>query len=158
MKKFPHAASMRLCSKFFSTTESPFHGPSGSLSQGSRRGGPKNKGDENMTKPEIEMIARLLQAETQKIPIYQGPGLPTLRKLAEKGIAEQRERRTPFPPFGFATVKGWGLTKKFLDDNFERCSCGWFATKGQPCDNPEMSRCSTKVKYGKYNRKTKRYE
>jgi hypothetical protein len=27
----------------FSTTESPFHGSSGSLSQGSRRGGPKNK-------------------------------------------------------------------------------------------------------------------
>ena len=118
----------------------------------------ENKGNGYMTKPEIEMIARLLQAETQNIPIYQGPGLSALRKLAEKGIAEPREHKTPFPPFGFSIFKGWGLTKKFLDDNFERCSCGWFAAKGQPCDNPEMSRCSTKIKYGKYNRKTKRYE
>jgi len=28
----------------------------------------------------------------------------------------------------------------------------------KPCNNPNTSRCSTKVKYGKYNRKTKRYE
>lgn len=43
-------------------------------------------------------------------------------------------------------------------DCWERCSCGWMAEKGKPCDNPEASRCSTKVKHGKYNRKTKRYE
>ena len=109
-----------------------------------------------MTKDEI--IARLLYAEKQDIPIYQGGGLPILRKLAEKGIAEQREYKVSVSHFGTMTVKGWGLTKKFLDDNFERCSCGWFAAKGEPCDNPEMSRCSTKIKYGKYNRKTKRYE
>lgn len=40
----------------------------------------------------------------------------------------------------------------------ERCSCGWIADKGQPCRNPATARCSTKVKYGKYNRKTRRYE
>ena len=43
-------------------------------------------------------------------------------------------------------------------DCFERCSCGWFADKGKPCGNTETARCSTKVKYGKYNRRTKRYE
>lgn len=142
---------------FFSLRNPPSTGRQGAYRR-VRGGRPEKYGEGYMTKPEIEMIARLLQAETQNIPIYQGPGLSALRKLAEKGIAEQREHRTPFPPFGFATMKGWGLTKKFLDDNFERCSCGWFAAKGQPCDNPEMSRCSTKVKYGKYNRKTKRYE
>jgi hypothetical protein len=41
---------------------------------------------------------------------------------------------------------------------WEKCTCGWFADAGKPCRNPETGRCSTKVKYGKYNRKTKRYE
>lgn len=43
-------------------------------------------------------------------------------------------------------------------DCWEWCSCGWYAEKGKPCRNPETRRCSTKVKYGAYNRKTKRYE
>ncbi len=43
-------------------------------------------------------------------------------------------------------------------DCWEQCSCGWTAEKGMPCRNPRTARCSTKVKYGKYNRKTKRYE
>ena len=43
-------------------------------------------------------------------------------------------------------------------DCWERCSCGWMAEKGTPCGNPKTGRCSTKVKYGKYNRKTKRWE
>lgn len=41
---------------------------------------------------------------------------------------------------------------------WEECSCGWTAEKGKPCRNPNTAHCSTKVKYGKYNRKTKRYE
>lgn len=50
-------------------------------------------------------------------------------------------------------------TKGFLKcDCFEQCSCGWITDAGKPCDNPETTRCSTKVKYGTYNRKTKRYE
>lgn len=43
-------------------------------------------------------------------------------------------------------------------DCWESCSCGWTAEKGKPCRNPETKRCSTKLKYGKYNRSTKRYE
>jgi hypothetical protein len=43
-------------------------------------------------------------------------------------------------------------------DCWEECSCGWYADKEKPCGNPNTSRCSTKVKYGKYNRKTKRWE
>lgn len=43
-------------------------------------------------------------------------------------------------------------------DCWERCSCGWFAEKGKPCRNPNTARCTTKLKYGQYNRKTKRYE
>lgn len=43
-------------------------------------------------------------------------------------------------------------------DCWERCSCGWSARKGEPCRNPVTKRCSIKVKYGKYNRSTKRYE
>lgn len=43
-------------------------------------------------------------------------------------------------------------------DCWEKCSCGWSALKGEPCRNPATTRCSTKVKYGKYNRKTRRYE
>lgn len=43
-------------------------------------------------------------------------------------------------------------------DCWERCSCGWSAEKGKPCRNPDTTRCSSKVKYGTYNRKTKRYE
>lgn len=41
---------------------------------------------------------------------------------------------------------------------WEKCSCGWTADAGQQCRNPDTIRCSTKVKYGKWNRKTKRYE
>jgi len=43
-------------------------------------------------------------------------------------------------------------------DCWEKCSCGWFAEKGKPCRNPETRKCSTKVKYGKWNRSTRRYE
>jgi hypothetical protein len=43
-------------------------------------------------------------------------------------------------------------------DCWVRCSCGWSARRGEPCRNPETARCSTKVKYGRYNRRTKRYE
>lgn len=39
-----------------------------------------------------------------------------------------------------------------------RCSCGWSAEAGKPCTNPETTRCSTKVRFGFYNRKTRRYE
>ena len=41
---------------------------------------------------------------------------------------------------------------------WEPCSCGWTAERGKPCHNPNTARCSTKVKHGKYNRRTKRYE
>lgn len=51
-----------------------------------------------------------------------------------------------------------GTKGMFKCDCYEKCSCGWIAESGKPCRNPETARCSTKVKYGKYNRKTKRHE
>lgn len=33
-------------------------------------------------------------------------------------------------------------------DCYEKCSCGWWADKGKPCNNPETTLCSTKIKYG----------
>jgi hypothetical protein len=41
---------------------------------------------------------------------------------------------------------------------WERCSCGITTEAGTPCRNMETRACSTKVKYGKYNRRTRRYE
>ena len=50
-------------------------------------------------------------------------------------------------------------TKGFMKcDCYEKCSCGWIADKRKPCRNPETQRCSSKVNYGTYNPKTKRYE
>jgi hypothetical protein len=43
-------------------------------------------------------------------------------------------------------------------DCWERCSCGWTTEAGKQCRNPDTIRCSTKIKYGKWNRSTKRYE
>lgn len=43
-------------------------------------------------------------------------------------------------------------------DCWTKCSCGWWARKGTPCRNPVTTRCFTKVQFGKYNRRTKRYE
>jgi hypothetical protein len=48
--------------------------------------------------------------------------------------------------------------KAGLCDCWENCSCGYAAEKGKPCSNPRTAKCSTKVKYGQYNRRTKRYE
>ncbi len=62
--------------------------------------------------------------------------------------------------------------KNFIVD---KCSCGWIYPlfpstklegvkrpdgwfKGMPCKNDKFVRCSSKVTFGKYNRKTKRYE
>ena len=33
-------------------------------------------------------------------------------------------------------------------DCWTECSCGWSAEKGQPCNNPATTRCSTKLKFG----------
>lgn len=41
---------------------------------------------------------------------------------------------------------------------WERCSCGWLAESGKQCRNPATIRCSTKIKYGKWNPRTRRYE
>jgi hypothetical protein len=41
---------------------------------------------------------------------------------------------------------------------FERCSCGWLAERGKPCGNPQTRACDTRLRYGKYNRRTKRWE
>jgi hypothetical protein len=30
---------------------------------------------------------------------------------------------------------------------YVQCSCGWIADRGKPCNNPETTRCSTKLKY-----------
>jgi hypothetical protein len=30
---------------------------------------------------------------------------------------------------------------------WEECSCGWSTRRGEPCRNPETTRCSTKLKY-----------
>lgn len=43
-------------------------------------------------------------------------------------------------------------------DCWETCSCWITNLRGEFCRNPETTRCSSKLKYGKYNRKTKRYE
>ena len=43
-------------------------------------------------------------------------------------------------------------------DCWERCTCGWMNPKGEACRNPATRSCSSRVLYGKYNRKTKRYE
>ena len=43
-------------------------------------------------------------------------------------------------------------------DCWERCSCGWTNRPGEFCRNPNTLRCSAKVNYGRYNRKTRRYE
>lgn len=32
-------------------------------------------------------------------------------------------------------------------DCWEKCSCGWMAEKGMPCENPDTKNCSTKLKY-----------
>lgn len=39
---------------------------------------------------------------------------------------------------------------------WEQCSCGWTAEAGRPCCNPDTTMCSTKVKYGVGNGKTRR--
>lgn len=50
-------------------------------------------------------------------------------------------------------------TKGFMVcDCYAKCSCGYLHEKGKPCANPETRRCSSKVQFGKYNRRTKRYE
>lgn len=43
-------------------------------------------------------------------------------------------------------------------DCWEFCTCGYIIEKGKICHNPNTRGCSLKVKYGKYNKKTKRYE
>lgn len=40
-------------------------------------------------------------------------------------------------------------------DCWVRCSCGWYAEKHKPCRNPNTTRCSTKLMYGKRQRKGK---
>ncbi len=37
-------------------------------------------------------------------------------------------------------------------DCWEKCSCGYFAEKGQPCNNPKTTKCSTKLKYASNRR------
>jgi len=37
----------------------------------------------------------------------------------------------------------------------DRCSCGWWHIPGTPCYNPMTARCSSRVKYGRYDRKKK---
>ena len=41
---------------------------------------------------------------------------------------------------------------------WEKCSCGWRNSPGEFCRNPETQRCSSKMKYGVYNRRTKQRE
>jgi hypothetical protein len=38
------------------------------------------------------------------------------------------------------------------------CSCKWYTQNGVPCGNPQTHACSSRVRWGKYNRKTKAYE
>lgn len=51
-----------------------------------------------------------------------------------------------------------GQSKRIGCDCQEKCSCGWTVRKGRQCGNSTTIRCSTKIKYGKWNRKTRRYE
>lgn len=73
---------------------------------------------------------------------------------------EGKAKVTPIDSMVNASVSCTKCGKKgFMTcDCWEQCSCGRIADKGKPCNNPETGRCSTKVRYGKYNRKTKRYE
>jgi hypothetical protein len=32
-------------------------------------------------------------------------------------------------------------------DCWEKCSCGWSNRKGRPCNNPNTTKCSSKLKY-----------
>lgn len=48
-----------------------------------------------------------------------------------------------------------GAKGMFNCDCYERCTCGWIANKGEPCSNPETTRCSTKVKYGRRLKRSK---
>lgn len=41
---------------------------------------------------------------------------------------------------------------------WEKCSCGWTAEAGKQCTNPNTIRCTTKLKYGKWNPSTRRYD
>lgn len=44
-------------------------------------------------------------------------------------------------------------------DCWEQCSCGWSALRSEKwCRNPNTIRCSIKLKHGKWNPKTRRYE
>lgn len=51
-----------------------------------------------------------------------------------------------------------GAKGLFTCDCWERCSCGWSAERGKICGNPQTKSCSTRCKYGKYNRRTKTWE
>lgn len=59
----------------------------------------------------------------------------------------------------FAAVKCVKCGEKLdVCDCREKCSCNWMAERGTICNNPETIRCSLKLKYGKWNRRTRRYE
>lgn len=34
-------------------------------------------------------------------------------------------------------------------DCWRHCSCGWSHRKGQPCNNPKTTRCSSKINAGR---------
>lgn len=36
---------------------------------------------------------------------------------------------------------------------WEKCSCGWSAMRGFQCNNPDTTRCSTKIKYKRQSTK-----
>lgn len=42
-------------------------------------------------------------------------------------------------------------------DCWEQCSCRTWNEPGTFCRNPKTTRCSGKIKYGRYDRKLKRY-
>lgn len=43
-------------------------------------------------------------------------------------------------------------------DCWEKCSCGWSNSRGKFCRNPNTIRCSSKLKYGQWNRSTRVYD
>lgn len=81
-----------------------------------------------------------------------------LRKYPE--IKAMRLEATKNPPID-TMIDDCGLRcTKCLQSKcncWEQCSCGWSAERGTVCTNPNTRACSLKVKYGKYNRKTKAY-
>lgn len=84
----------------------------------------------------------------------------TLKSLLARGLVEAWKERT-ITPIGVFTVTRYRALPAVVhawEDLYEHCSCGRWNNKECVCQNPATTRCSMRVNYGVYNRKTKRWE